>query len=84
MAARTVTEELRITGGKLRDKIEELIHQGNIRSIIVKNDEGKMLGKIPLTVGVIGAAVAPVLAAVGIIGALASKLTIVVEKEEEE
>lgn len=84
MAGKTVQEELRITGEKLRDKIEELIHQGNIRSIIVKNEQGKVLGKIPLTIGVIGAAVAPMLAAFGVIGALASKLTIVVEKEEEE
>jgi hypothetical protein len=83
MAAKTVHEELRITGEKLRETIEELIHQGNIRSIIVKNDQGKVLGKVPLTVGVIGAAVAPILAAFGVIGALASKLTVVVEKEEE-
>ena len=83
MATKTVQEELRITGEKLRETIEKLIHEGNIRSISVKNEQGKVLGKVPLTVGVIGAAVVPMLAAFGVIGALASKLTIVVEKEEE-
>ena len=67
-------------------KIKELIHQGNIRRIILKNEEGRVLIEIPLTVGVVGgvisAALFPVMAAVGAIGAMVAHLTIVLEKHE--
>ncbi len=59
------------------------MHQGNIRSISVKNEEGKTLVHIPLTWGVVGALVAPQLAALGAIAALVSKGTIVVERADE-
>lgn len=75
-------EEFKLDGGKVVDKIKELIHQGNIRRIILKNEEGKTLIEIPLTLGVVGAAFLPVLAAVGAIAALAASMTIVVEKIE--
>ncbi|MCU0236058.1 MAG: DUF4342 domain-containing protein [Acidobacteria bacterium] len=75
-------EEFKLDGGKVVDKIKELIHEGNIRRIILKNDEGKVLIEIPLTLGVVGAAFLPVLAAVGAIAALAASMTIVVEKIE--
>jgi hypothetical protein len=78
-------EEFRITGDSLVAKIKELIHQGNIRRIILKNEEGRTLIEIPLTVGVvgglIGAAAFPVVAAVGAIGALVAHLTIVIERK---
>lgn len=77
------TEEFKLSGGEIINKIKELIHQGNIRRIILKNEEGKTFMEIPLTVGVVGAALAPILAAVGAIAALVSKLTIVVEKIED-
>ena len=51
---RTRTEEIKIEGGKVLDKIKELIHQGNIRRIILKNEEGKTLIEIPLTLGLVG------------------------------
>ncbi len=76
------TEEHKVKGEGLIAKIKELIHQGNITRIIIKNDEGRTLIEIPLTIGVVGNALAPVLAAVGAIGALAADLTIVVEKVE--
>ena len=76
-------EEFRVDGSQIIDKIKELIHEGNIRRIILKNEEGKTLIEIPLTIGVVGAALVPVLAAVGAIAALVAKLTIVVEKIEE-
>ena len=79
---KTRTEEFKLDGGKVLDKIKELIHQGNIRNIILKNEEGKTLIEIPLTLGVVGAAFLPVLAAVGAIAALAASMTIVVEKIE--
>ena len=76
------TEEFKLKGSEVLDKIKELIHQANIRRIIIKNDEGKTLIEIPLTLGLVGAALAPVLAAVGAIAALVAQLTIVVEKVE--
>jgi hypothetical protein len=77
------TEEFKLEGGEIISKIHELIHEGNIRRIIIKNEEGKTLIEIPLLIGLVGAALAPVLAAVGAIGALVAKLTIIVEKTEE-
>lgn len=76
------SQEFRLNGSEIVSKIQELIHQGNIRRIIIKNEEGKTLIEIPLIIGLVGAALAPVLAAVGAIGALVAKLTIVVEKIE--
>jgi hypothetical protein len=79
-------EEFTIHGDALATKIKELIHKGNIRRIILKNEEGRVLIEIPLTVGVVGgvlsAALFPVMAAVGAIGAMVAHLTIVVEKRE--
>jgi hypothetical protein len=75
-------EEFKLEGSQVVEKIKELIHEGNIRRIILKNEEGKTLIEIPLTLGVVGAAFLPVLAAVGAIAALAAKMTIVVEKTE--
>lgn len=77
-------EEFKINGSELVDKIKELIHQGNIRKVTLKNEEGEVLIEIPLTLGLVGVALMPVLAAVGAIAALVARLTIVVEKEEEE
>ena len=78
----TRSEEFKLDGGELINKIKELIHEGNIRRIILKNEEGKVLIEIPLTLGLVGAALLPVVAAVGAIAALAAKFIIVVEKVE--
>src|SRR4051812_7938001 len=78
---RVRTEEFQISGDDLLARVKELLHEGNIRRLIIKNEEGKTLLEIPLTVGVMGAAVAlvyPVLAALGAIAALVARLTIVV------
>jgi hypothetical protein len=80
---KTRTEEFKVSGGEILNKVKELIHEGNIRRIILKDEDGKTFLEIPLTVGIIGAALAPVLAAIGAIAALVSKLTIVVEKVED-
>jgi ribosomal 30S subunit maturation factor RimM len=77
------TEEFHVNGEQLLAKIKELIHAGNIRRIIIKNKEGKTVMEIPLTVGVVGAVLAPTLAAVGALAALVSEATVVVEKIEE-
>ena len=76
-------EEYRLTGDAVLAKVKELLHAGNVRRITLKNEEGKTLIEIPLTVGVVGAMLLPVWAAVGAIAALAANLTIVVEKVEE-
>lgn len=76
-------EEFILNGSELIDKIKELIHEGNIRRIIIKNEQEQSIIEIPLTLGVVGAAIAPVLAAVGAIAALVTKMSIVVEKIEE-
>jgi hypothetical protein len=77
------TEEFEIKGEDLVAKIKELVHEGNIRRIIIKNEEGRTLIDIPLTSGVVVALVAPQLAAIGAIAALVSKGTIIVEKGED-
>ena len=74
------TEEFKLEGGKVLDKIKELIHQGNIRRITLKNEDGKTLIEIPLTLGLVGAALLPVFAAVGAIAAIVTRMTLVVEK----
>jgi hypothetical protein len=80
--AKVKTEEFKIKGEELLKKVKELIHEGNIRRIIIKNDKDKTIVEIPLTVGAIGAIVAPALAAIGTIAALIGKCTIIVEKEQ--
>jgi len=81
---KTRKEEFQVDGDKLIAKIKELVHEGNIRNIVIKNEEGRVLIDIPLTIGVVGALVAPQLAAIGAIAALITKSTILVEREEAE
>jgi hypothetical protein len=77
------TEEFKLSGGEVLDKVKELIHQGNIRRISLKNEEGKVIMEIPLAVGLVGVALLPVFAAVGAVAAIATRMTIVVEKVED-
>ena len=77
------TEEFRVSGEGLRAKFEELVREGNVRRLSIKNEEGKTLIDIPLTLGVVGAVLAPQAAAIGAIAALVTDCTIVVEKVEE-
>jgi Domain of unknown function (DUF4342) len=75
-------EEFHVDGEQLVSKIKEILHEGNIRRIIIKNEEGKTLVEVPMTVGVVGVILLPVWAAIGAIAALAANLTILVEKVE--
>jgi hypothetical protein len=77
------SEEFAFSGDTLLGKIREVIHAGNIRRIVIKNDEGRVLIDVPLTVGVVGTLLAPQLAAIGAIAALVLRGTIVIEKEIE-
>jgi hypothetical protein len=81
--AKTRSEEFAFSGDTLLGKIKEVIRAGNIRRIVIKNDEGRVLIDIPLTVGVVGTLLAPQLAAIGAIAALVLRGTIVIEKESE-
>jgi hypothetical protein len=76
-------EEFTISGEKLVSTVKELVRQGNIRRVTIKNKEGKTLIEIPLTFGVVGALFLPTLAAIGAIAALVTECTVVVEKVEE-
>jgi hypothetical protein len=82
MGERTHTEEFRVDGEKIISKIKELLHEGNIRKVIIKDKDGKTLMEIPVTIGVVGVLLAPQLAALGAIAALLTEATIVVEKAE--
>jgi len=74
-------ETFKVKGEDLLQKIKELIKEGNIRQITIKNKNGKVLVIIPLTAGVVAAAIAPILAAVGAIAALVTECTIKVERK---
>jgi hypothetical protein len=78
------TEEIKVQGDQLLAKVKELVRAGNVRRIILKNSEGVRILEIPLTLGVVGAVVLPVWAAIGAVAALAVDYTIVVEKVEQE
>lgn len=78
-------DEFKVKGEELLSKVKEIIHEGNIRKIIIKNDSGKTYLEIPVTIGVVGLVLAPVWAAVGALAALASSFNIqVIKKEEKE
>jgi hypothetical protein len=77
----TQQEEFSVSGDKLVEKVKELVRQGNIRRIIIKNDSDDVLMEIPLTVAAVGTLFAPVLAAVGALAALITNCTIVVVKK---
>ena len=78
------TEEYQVDGDYLVHKIKELVHEGNIRRIIIKNENGERLIEVPLTIGAVGVVLLPVWAAIGAIAALVTNCTIVVEKVEEQ
>ncbi len=74
------TEEFRVNGEELLAKVKELLHEGNIRRVIIKDKDGKTLVEFPMTFGVVGALLAPSLAALGAVAALVSEATVIVEK----
>jgi hypothetical protein len=79
----TYTEEFQVNGEELLSKVKELVHEGNIRRIVIRNQDGHTLIDIPLTFGVVGVLLAPQLAAVGALAALLGNGTILVEKSKE-
>ncbi|MDO8507094.1 MAG: DUF4342 domain-containing protein [bacterium] len=75
-------EEFKVSGKDIKKKVEELVKEGNVRRIIIKDEKGKTIMEFPVTVGVIGVILAPMLAAVGAVATLAANWTIVVERKK--
>jgi hypothetical protein len=82
MSFKNVVEEIQVLGANLVEKVKELIHEGNVQRVIIKNEQGFVLMEIPVTFAAIGVIAAPVLAAVGSIAALVTRCTLVVERRE--
>jgi hypothetical protein len=74
-------EQFKVSGEEIVRKIKDLIREGNVRRIIIKNDEGKTIMEFPLTVAVVGTVLAPLLAAAGALAALATDCTLEVERK---
>jgi hypothetical protein len=82
-----IKEEFKVKGEELVEKVRQLIHEGNVRRLIIKDEQGKVYLEIPVTVGVLGAIISPMLAAVGAIAAMVANLKIEVirtDKPEED
>lgn len=77
-------EEFKVKGDELLGRIKELIQEGNVRRLTIRNSDGKTLIEVPLTIGVVGALIAPVAAAIGGVAALVTECTVEVTREEPE
>ncbi len=77
-------ESFKVTGDEILAKVKEIVKEGNARRIIIKNEKDETVAEFPLTIGAIGAVVAPVFAAVGALAALVTNCTILVEKKVDE
>jgi hypothetical protein len=75
-----IVEEIKVLAHELADQVKKLIHEGNVRRIIVKDDKGNTFVEIPVSVAAVGVVLAPIVAAMGALAAMAAKFTIVVEK----
>jgi hypothetical protein len=82
MAEQTRTEELKVSGAALKSKLKELVRQGNVRRIVVRNPEGRTILDVPIAAGLVGAWLLPLWATIGSVVALAASYTIVIERAE--
>jgi uncharacterized membrane protein YvbJ len=80
--AKVVREEFSVSAENLVERVRQLLHEGNVTRVIIKDVKGRVLLEIPATVGVIGVVIAPWLAALGVIAALVTNCKIVVERRE--
>jgi hypothetical protein len=80
--AKPHVDEFSMTGEQVVDFIKKILHEGNIRRIVLRDESGKTLLEIPVTIGVVGAILLPVWAAIGAAAALVAKMTIVIERTE--
>ena len=74
--------EMRVAGEDLLKKVKQLVHEGNVRRIIIKDDQGKVYLELPMSVGVVGALLLPVWAAIGALAAMAANFTLEVVRRE--
>jgi hypothetical protein len=82
VAFQDFVEEINVLGRDLVEKVKSLLHEGNVRRVIIKDDKGHTFMEIPVTVAAVGVIAAPILAAIGALSALVAKFTIVVERAE--
>lgn len=82
-ARETVVETIKVTGETLLETVKKLLHQGNIRRIVIKDDQGKVLLEFPMTFGVVGAIISPLLTLLATLIVLFKEYTIMVEKVPE-
>ena len=82
MALGDFVEEVQVLGRDLVEKVKNLIHEGNVQRVIIKDESGNTFVEIPVTVAAIGTIAAPLLAAIGALSALVAKFTIVIERAE--
>ncbi len=75
-------EEFKVKGDELLGRIRELIREGNVRRVTIKNSDGRIMLEIPLTIGVVGALIAPVAAAIGAVAALVTECTVTITRED--
>jgi hypothetical protein len=80
MGERSTWETIKVEGGQLVDKLRQVMHEGNVRRIVVRQGE-RTVAEFPLTVGVVGAVISPVLAAIGALAALLTDCSIEIERE---
>jgi Domain of unknown function (DUF4342) len=78
--ATTSTEKFDVTGGHLVEKVKELVHEGNVRRLIIKDSGGRTVMEVPVTLGLVGFLIAPTMAAIGALAALAADFSIEVER----
>lgn len=74
-------EEIKVSADKLKERLKELIHEGNVRRVVLKNPSGRVLLDMPLNAGVVGAALLPFWAAVAAVAVLATEYTVHVERD---
>jgi hypothetical protein len=78
-----ICEELKVVGKDLAEKVKALIHEGNVRRLIIRDEKGHTFMEIPVTLAAVGAIVAPLLAALGALAGMVAKFTVVVERVPE-
>ena len=76
------TEEFSLTGEQVIEFLKKILHEGNVRRVVLKDESGKTLLEIPVTIGVVGVILLPVWAAIGAAAALVAKMTIVIERTD--
>ena len=83
MTDKSTWEEVKVAGDQVVHTVRELVHEGNVRRIVIQGEDGKTFMEVPLTVGVIGVLVAPLAAAIGALAALVANVTIRIERVDE-